>query len=141
MKRAFGRRLAGLGLMTVLTLGAACAAPADAAAQQSVPTQSVVVFFKEWSAALDAHAKQAIARAASWAKAHPHVTIQVTGYADPTGGRRANILMSELRAQVVADQLVADGVAGDRLRQNGEGAVKFAVSSLESRRVEISAAR
>jgi outer membrane protein OmpA-like peptidoglycan-associated protein len=47
--------------------------------------------------------------------------------------------MSELRAQVVVDQLVTDGVPARSIGQVGHGSVQFALTSQESRRVEISA--
>jgi outer membrane protein OmpA-like peptidoglycan-associated protein len=49
--------------------------------------------------------------------------------------------MSDLRAQVVVDQLLSDGVDAKRVRQRGHGSVQFALSSQESRRVEISVGR
>jgi outer membrane protein OmpA-like peptidoglycan-associated protein len=103
-------------------------------AQQS-PTY--VVYFQEWSAAIDNSAQGEIANAAAWAKAHPDVTVQVVGSADPTGSRAANILLSELRAQVVVDQLAADGAEAQRIAQTGTGSVQFALTSQESRRVTI----
>jgi len=103
-------------------------------AQQS-PTY--VVYFQEWSAALDNSAQAEIANAAAWAKAHPDTTVQVVGAADPTGSRAANILLSELRAQVVVDQLTEDGVVAQRIAQTGTGSVQFALTSQESRRVTV----
>lgn len=120
-------RLAVLLLLSLLA--------GTAHAQQS-PTY--VVFFQEWSAALDNSAQAVIANAATWAKAHPDTVVRVVGSADPTGSRAANILLSELRAQVVADQLGADGVDAQRIAQTGQGSVQFALTAQESRRVTIS---
>jgi outer membrane protein OmpA-like peptidoglycan-associated protein len=103
-------------------------------AQQS---PAYVVFFQEWSAALDDSAQGVIGNAAAWAKAHPDTIVQVVGSADPTGSRAANILLSELRAQVVVDQLATDGVDTQRIAQTGTGSVKFTMTSQESRRVAI----
>jgi len=102
------------------------------------PAQKFVVFFQEWSAALDDAALAVISHAADNAKAHSGAVVHVEGFADPTGSRKANALLTDLRAQVVMDQLQADGVAAARIRGRGHGSVQFALSSQESRRVEIS---
>jgi outer membrane protein OmpA-like peptidoglycan-associated protein len=107
-------------------------------AADAVPTQKVVIYFQEWSAAFDDSALASIAKAADYAKAHPRLPIHVAGFADPTGSKQANVLMSELRAQVVVDQLVTDGVPAGSIGQVGRGSVQFALTSQESRRVEIS---
>jgi outer membrane protein OmpA-like peptidoglycan-associated protein len=120
-------RLAVLLLLSLLT-GTAYAQPA----------LTYVVYFQEWSAALDDSAQAVITKAATWAKTHPDTTVQVVGSADPTGSRAANILLSELRAQVVVDQLGGDGVDTQRIAQTGTGSVQFALTSQESRRVTIS---
>jgi outer membrane protein OmpA-like peptidoglycan-associated protein len=112
------------------------AARADAAEQ---PAPKFVVFFEEWSARLDDAAQAVIGHAADSAKTHPGVVLRVDGFADPTGSRKANALLTDLRAQVVIDQLQTDGVPPARIRGRGHGSVHFALSSQESRRVEISA--
>ena len=130
------RRLTALCLVAVMTIALHGARAADAPT-----TQRVVVYFQEWSAAFDDSALGAIAKAADYAKAHPGTPIHVTGFADTTGSKQANILMSELRAQVVVDQLVTDGVPARTIGQVGRGSVQFALTSQESRRVEISVGR
>jgi outer membrane protein OmpA-like peptidoglycan-associated protein len=122
------RRLAILLLLSAITAGAANAAEQP---------RRFVVFFQEWSAALDNSAQSVIEEAANFANANPRAVVRVRGFADPTGSKQANILMSELRAQRVSDQLKDAGVAGARIRQDARGAVKFASTSLESRRVEV----
>jgi outer membrane protein OmpA-like peptidoglycan-associated protein len=126
------RRL--LMLLLLLTIASASRA-ADA------PAQKFVVFFQEWSAALDDSAQAVITQAADWVKSHPGNIAHVSGFADPTGSKQANVMMSDLRAQVVADQLQTDGIDPQRIRQRGHGAVQFALTSQESRRVEISIGR
>jgi outer membrane protein OmpA-like peptidoglycan-associated protein len=130
------RRLTAICVFATMST-ALLGAPSDAA--DAVPTQRVVVYFQEWSAAFDDSALSSIAKAADYAKAHPAIPVRVTGFADPTGSKQANVLMSELRAQVVVDQLVQDGVPARRISQGGRGSVQFALTSQESRRVEISA--
>ena len=55
-------------------------------------------------------------------RARSDQTVAVTGYADVLGSREANNLLSGLRAQVVMDQLVADGIPATRLRRVEQGA-------------------
>jgi outer membrane protein OmpA-like peptidoglycan-associated protein len=125
-----------LGLLLLLL----CAATGSTRAAD-LPAQKFVVFFQEWSAAIDDNAQAVIGNAAAWVKSHPGNVAHVNGFADPTGSREANILLSELRAQVVVDQLKTDGVDQSRVRQRGHGSVQFALTSQESRRVEISISR
>jgi len=132
------RRLIALSLVAVMSI-ALHGMRADAA--DAAPTQKLVVYFQQWSAAFDDAALAAIQKAADYVKAHPDLTVRVNGFADPTGSKQANILMSEVRAQVVVDQLVADGVPPRSIRQKGHGSVQFALTSQESRRVEISVSK
>ena len=127
------RRLGILFLLLCVTAGSSWAA--------DPPGQKYVVFFQDWSAALDDTAQAVISNAAEWVKAHPGNIAHVNGFADPTGSRKANALLSDLRAQMVVDQLLSDGVGERRIRQRGHGSVQFALSSQESRRVEISVNR
>lgn len=114
-----------------------CSAIARADAAEA-PTSKFVVFFQEWSAALDDNAQSVISRAGDYAKAHPSLVVHVEGFADPTGSKKANALLTDLRAQVVIDQLQTDGVPLSRILGRGHGSVQFAITSQESRRVEIS---
>jgi len=106
-----------------------------------LPAHKFVVFFQQWSAAIDDSAQAVIAQAADWVKSHPDDVAHVSGFASTVGGRQANILLADLRAQVVADQLVSDGIDTARIRQRGHGPVPFALTEQESRRVEISISR
>jgi outer membrane protein OmpA-like peptidoglycan-associated protein len=127
------RRVGILFLLFCVALGSARAADA--------PPQKYVVFFQEWSAALDDAAQAVIGDAAEWLKSHPGNVAHVNGFADPTGSKQANALLSDLRAQMVVDQLQTDGVDPRHIRQRGHGSVQFSLSSQESRRVEISVGR
>ncbi len=122
-----------LGLMFLLL----CVAIGAARAAEP-PAQKFVVFFQSWSAAIDDSAQSVITQAAEWVKSHPGNTAHVNGFASTVGGREANILLADLRAQVVVDQLIEDGVAATRIKQRGHGPVQFALTPQESRRVEIS---
>ena len=105
------------------------------------PPEKFVVFFQEWSAAIDDAAQDVITHASDWMKSHPGNVARVNGFASPTGSRQANVLMADLRAQRVVDQLLSDGVGAKRIRQRGHGPVPFAISEQESRRVEITIGR
>jgi len=120
------RRIMALFLVCFIAL------PASAAPS---PAQKYVVFFQEWSAKLD---DAVISHAGEYAQSHPGQPVHVNAFADPTGSRKANALLTDLRAQVVMDQLHANGIPEQRLFGRGHGSVHFAISSQESRRVEIS---
>jgi cytochrome c oxidase subunit 2 len=117
-------------LLAVLVLAGCATRPAG-------PPPHYVVFFEAWSAKLGEPALGAISAAADWAKQHPDSVVTVSGFADPEGGPQANKDLSRLRAQVVADALVADGVPQGRIRRRAIGSVAYTLDSLESRRVEI----
>ncbi len=121
------RRLWVLGLLLVL----------GACAQADLSGQRFVVYFQQWSAGLDDGAKQVVASAAGWAKAHPNLPVAVNGFADPEGSPQANRDLSRTRAQVVADELTGQGVAAQRISVDARGSVGFAMDSQESRRVTI----
>ncbi len=106
-------------------------------AQPAMADNRSVVFFRSWSARLDPSALAVIAGAATKALANRSLPISVVGAADPDGSAEANRLLSRLRAQVVKDALVQDGVAARRITVRGIGAVPFSQSGLESRRAII----
>ncbi|HEY2132329.1 MAG TPA: OmpA family protein [Acetobacteraceae bacterium] len=121
------RRFFAVGLM--LALGG-CAAGEGS-------TSRYVVFYQQWSAQLDTSAKSVVDGAAAFAMRHPTQPVIVVGYADPDGSSQANIDISRARAQVVSDELVANGVAPARIQRSARGTTDFTGTSQESRRVEI----
>ena len=100
-------------------------------------SRNYVVFFKEWSAAIDKPAASVISAAAKAAKANPAMKVRVTGYADTTGSAQANHYLTQTRSQVVTDALTADGVPANRIEQAAEGSVPSVGTKQESRRVTI----
>lgn len=54
-------------------------------------------------------------------KEYEKTMIQVAGYTDSTGGNRYNMLLSQQRAQAVANKLTADGVQAVRVDTVGYG--------------------
>ena len=80
------------------------------------------IFFKIGSARLDDYGKVNIQLAAKILKANPDKKYRVAGYADKaTGSASWNQKLSEKRAQVVYDALVAEGVDKDQLELIGFG--------------------
>jgi len=123
------RRFAVLGL--VLAGVTACTtAPVD-------PQElTYVVFFTPFSADLDDGAMAVIADASRAAQTAGNHRIVVAGYADRIGTQEANKTLTKLRAQVVADGLVAKGVDRQRIVLRPKGSVG-GDPGVESRRVEI----
>src|ERR1700722_13666393 len=97
----------------------------------------VVVYFGSWSALIEPEAQRLIASAATAAKRDPAAVITVTGYASTIGSVAANTLLSQLRAQIVDDELVADGVDARRIVHASTGPTSFVVEPVESRPVVI----
>jgi len=130
------RRLAVL--LAVWGFAASALAPQAVVPQAAAASaRTFVVFFQEWSAGLDKPALETIAAAARAAAQDPSATVTVTGFADPLGSVQANIYLTETRAQVVTDQLTADGVAAARIHQHAAGKVPYQLTSQESRRAVI----
>ena len=75
-----------------------------------------------WGSAIMSHALQSkltyIARALI---DQPQAVIHITGHSDPTGSQERNIILSKLRAKVVANFLVLQGIPQHRLTTNGRG--------------------
>lgn len=108
---------------------AAPSAPVD-------PNRALPIFFEAWSALLEEPAQVALRQAAERIKANPNVPVLVVGYAGPRGSTDATTTLSRLRARVVADALIANGVPARRIRVLYRGATP-GFESLESRRVEV----
>ena len=80
------------------------------------------IFFKIGSARLDDYGKVNIKLAAKILKENPDKKYKVAGYADKaTGSASWNQKLSEKRAQVVYDALIAEGVDKDQLELVGFG--------------------
>ena len=108
------------------------AAQKAAAAARKVETKEVVkevetagiraIFFKIGSAKLDDYGKVNIQLAAKSLKANPDKKYKVAGYCDKaTGSASFNQKLSEKRAQVVYDALIAEGVDKNQLECVGFG--------------------
>jgi outer membrane protein OmpA-like peptidoglycan-associated protein len=58
-------------------------------------------------------------------KAHPKVRVEVAAYTDSSGAPELNKRLSQKRAEMVKDMLVAKGVAAENLKAVGRGATNF----------------
>jgi outer membrane protein OmpA-like peptidoglycan-associated protein len=86
-----------------------------------------VVYFPFDQYILTPEAQSVVAAAADYAKSGNATKIVVVGHTDTSGGVAYNLRLSERRAKVVADDLVAKGVAGSTLAVDWKGKTDLAV--------------
>lgn len=75
-----------------------------------------VVYFKLNSSSLDATAKADLRAQAEWLKKNPKALIVVEGRCDERGTREYNLALGERRASMAASYLMANGIAGNRIK-------------------------
>jgi|GEM_PF-5225429 outer membrane protein OmpA-like peptidoglycan-associated protein len=85
------------------------------------PRRAFQIFFDFASADLTAGGRQVVRAAADAAKSGRTVHILVTGHTDSVGPTTVNQLLSERRAESVAQELVADGVPATEIATRGVG--------------------
>ena len=124
--------MTALAFATAATLGGCSSTPGLASSQPAYP-----VFFTPFSARLGESATGVIAKAAQQAKANPDAPVVVAGYAAPPGSTQVNLDLSRTRAQMVADALMADGVAKGRITKHAKGEIDYTLDPVEARRVDI----
>jgi len=122
-----------LAIGTILALGG-CAQLNPFAGPPVPMTPDTPVFFQPLSATLDQPAQDTIAQAAKAANELPNDTVTVIGAADSIGTTQANETLSKARAQAVAAQLEADGVAPSRVRALGVGETGALGGSMQAAR-------
>ena len=95
------------------------------------------VHFTRGGYALNARAKQILARDVKWLASNTSAKLSLEGHADPTGSADANMTLSQKRAEAVRDYLVSSGVDGSRLEVNGFGdtQLKYDAADARNRRV------
>jgi len=120
----------------VAALGMALAGAACMPMRNGPPGPSFLVFYTSFSANIDTEALRIVGEAAKAAKAEPTRVVFVLSYADQLGSTEASRTLTRLRAQVVRDTLVADGISTDRIILQPKGA-QGGDPGVESRRVEI----
>ncbi len=81
----------------------------------------VNVYFKFNSTKPTLYSMDAMNTLVTYMKNNPSATATLTGYADELGNPDYNKNLSERRAKMVYDVLIASGVAANRLSHNGDG--------------------
>jgi hypothetical protein len=94
------------------------------------------VFFAQWSAALDQDACAVIRGAAVAAMLSPAQPVQVVEYIDPEGPRSMAEL-SHVRAMLIEEALVTEGVAASRIGRVQRKVAEIPGMAQESQRVDI----
>jgi OmpA-OmpF porin, OOP family len=117
--------------------------PAPVAAPAPAPARSYLVFFDWDKATLTDRARQVIRDAAENSTHVQYTRIEVSGYTDTSGTKAYNQALSVRRANVVAAELVKDGVPQKAITARGFGdthllvATGAGVREPQNRRVEI----
>lgn len=73
------------------------------------------MLFRSNDSRLTAAGEERLALLATFLNRHSDLTVQIAGYADPRGDAGSNLALSRARAERVAEQLTAAGVAPARL--------------------------
>jgi OOP family OmpA-OmpF porin len=103
------------------------AGPVDATVCQDLLSQltgKATIRFETGDAAIDRDSAGLLDRVVETAMRCPSAPIDVIGHADAEGEEPANQLLSERRAQAVADYLVAAGLPSERLTVLGAGSLR-----------------
>ena len=101
------------------------------------------ILFAIGSSELNPKARDLLKAMASVLKRYSSTHIDVDGYTDTAGGAALNLRLSQQRAKVVADVLLAEGVAAPRISTKGFGEsfprvpTRDGVNEPRNRRVEI----
>jgi len=97
-------------------------APARVAVAKQRLELKEVVLFNTGKATIDPRSHSLLDEIAATLKNHPEVkNVRVEGHTDNTGASAANVKLSQSRAEVVREYLVARGVATERLTAKGYG--------------------
>ncbi|TMJ58671.1 MAG: hypothetical protein E6G81_10500 [Alphaproteobacteria bacterium] len=96
-----------------------------------------LVYFNEFSANLTPAARTVLADAARQARETGTRMLRIEARASATGSPEANRRLAEMRSQVVADELRADGVSPAMLRQVPIGQTGSGDPSVAERRVDV----
>ncbi|MCI0483294.1 MAG: OmpA family protein [candidate division NC10 bacterium] len=91
---------------------------------KAAPPQFTDVFFTTNKTVLRPEDKANLDGVIKWLKANPDAKIALEGYADERGTVPRNQALSDGRANVVRDYLVAGGISPQRITAKGHGAVR-----------------
>ncbi|TFH90749.1 OmpA family protein [Vibrio ouci] len=95
------------------------------------------------STELKPESKSQLSELVQFMEQYPQATVEVTGYTDSSGAAEYNQMLSEKRAQAVADELESQGIEASRITVSGEGENNPIASNdtregrAQNRRVEI----
>jgi outer membrane protein OmpA-like peptidoglycan-associated protein len=101
------------------------------------------ILFDVGSSALESRAEEVLRAVAIVLKKYDETRVNVYGFTDTTGTAARNTELSQRRAQVVADELMSNGVAAARFNARGMGETNLKISTADNvaearnRRVEI----
>jgi len=87
--------------------------------EQKIVTHSI--HFKSDSANLEPLAIKTLEKILTLMKTNPELKIEIIGHTDSTGPEDYNQRLSELRARVVADWLIRNGINSKRIKATGKG--------------------
>ena len=79
------------------------------------------ILFDTDSARLRPESKEQITNIVTILKAYPAVKVKIGGYTDNTGDPQANLKLSQDRATAVQSEIIASGIAPDRVAAEGYG--------------------
>jgi peptidoglycan-associated lipoprotein len=82
------------------------------------------IFFDTDSSVIRADAQSTLSKQAQWLNQYRNYAIVIEGHADERGTREYNLALGARRAAATRDYLVAQGVAGNRLRTISYGKEK-----------------
>ncbi len=99
-------------------------------------SQDYSIFFAEWSAMLDKDALTTIASVAVWANENPEAPVDLVEFLDPDGPK-AIADLSRLRAQLIEDKLVENGLARERVGRAAGQVSEGVGQAQESQRIDI----
>ena len=83
--------------------------------------QLVNIQFEFNSAALTENSKEGVDMLANFLESHPGITVELAGHTDNVGSDAYNLKLSQDRAEVVRQALIAKGVSDERLTAKGYG--------------------
>lgn len=101
---------------------AASSAPSASASSSTPDACAIRVAFASNAPVPGASARIAVDKLGAWLVAHPDVTVLVHGHADSVGTEDGNLRLSHMRAEAIARELAASGVARARMTVRGFGA-------------------
>jgi outer membrane protein OmpA-like peptidoglycan-associated protein/Tol biopolymer transport system component len=79
------------------------------------------VFFDLAKASLRPESKVELSNLSAYLKRNPSIKIEIQGHTDSQGDTEQNLILSNSRARAVADFLVQEGIAAERLTYKGYG--------------------